>query len=289
MVNKDFIRRRGENILRRKPVAALLVLIAAFALAGCLDISTTIRVKPDGSGTLTEQFIVDRSLADMTRDAQGGAKEKEKPYGLFTEEELVKRAAQFGDGVRLLSVKPYSEKTRTGFTATYSFTDLSKVNIGMNPETNFNAKALDFIAQAKTRKEAKPIRFAFDNGKINVLMPVSNFVDSLPEFRNPALEAVADGTFGAEFVKQLAKMFSMKLKVSLIAEGKVVSSNAPFRKGNEFTLFALDFGELMQDTASLRAVSKAQPKTLNDVKKQLTTMKGIMLPLEEQFTIQLKK
>jgi hypothetical protein len=278
--------------MRYKQARFLLILLLGIVLSGCLEISTTITVNPDGSGTITEKMIIDRSLTDMALGSTTPGKLTVNEFGLFTKAELVSRAALFGQGITFLSAKPLNEEKLTGYTAVYAFKNLQDVQIGINPEQNFNAKSLEMFAQAATRKKPAPFTFTFAGGnpaKIGVNIPLNNFADSLPEIRNPALDAASESTFNQDFIKQLAKMFSLKINVTLVPNGAIVSTDAPYRKGGKISLFALDFGELMQDKTSLKAISKTPPRTLSEAKKTMKNMKGFQVPEAETISIQFKK
>jgi hypothetical protein len=114
--------------LLRSAVAA----VAAAACTACLDTSTLITVKPDGSGTIQQRILVS---TDGLEDALSGMGFKNKGSSRSATSsggpkagDLRADPAGIGDGVTLVSVEPVTAAAGfEGAVATYSFRDIRKV------------------------------------------------------------------------------------------------------------------------------------------------------------------
>jgi hypothetical protein len=69
--------------------------LAAFALAGCIEIETVVRVNPDGSGTITERLVMSNEIVQMISEMAPDG----QPAELLNEQELMDAAPGFGEGV----------------------------------------------------------------------------------------------------------------------------------------------------------------------------------------------
>ena len=108
---------------------------------GCINAVTTIRVKPDGSGTIEQTVAMKAEAAEqfaqMAAGFGGAAKAGAKagPPELFSEQEMKDAATKYGEGVTFVSSKPVKTAEYVGRVATYSFTDITKVRISEKPPT----------------------------------------------------------------------------------------------------------------------------------------------------------
>jgi len=109
-----------------------VAVVAAAAGAACLDTSTLITVKPDGSGTIQQRILVS---TDGLEDALGGmgfktrgSSRTSKTGGGPKAGDLRADPAGIGDGVTLVSVEPVTAAAGfEGAVATFAFRDIRKV------------------------------------------------------------------------------------------------------------------------------------------------------------------
>ena len=80
-------------VLRVRPVRSALLVALAVALAGCFTLRSTIAVRPDGSGTLTEALALSGPALAMMGDGEAP---------LSTPAALRSRAARLGEGVTVV-------------------------------------------------------------------------------------------------------------------------------------------------------------------------------------------
>ena len=81
----------------------VITVVAIFFLAGCFQVSTVVRVNPDGSGTVVETMLLSKKMiAKMNEMMQGFAGEsgaKPEPIDMFEPAKLKAQAAGMGEGV----------------------------------------------------------------------------------------------------------------------------------------------------------------------------------------------
>src|SRR5512137_2629736 len=112
----------------------MITAIALFFLAGCFQVSTVVRVNPDGSGTVVETMHLSKKMiAQMNEMMQGLAGEngaKPEPIELFEPDKLQAPAGGMGEGVTYLSGEKSETAPYSGYTATYAFKDINTLRLG---------------------------------------------------------------------------------------------------------------------------------------------------------------
>jgi hypothetical protein len=81
-------------------IACALLLASALAFAGCMQVTTTVDVKKDGSGSVTETLFMSPQFTAMMA-GMGGGQMKKNPVDRAQYEA---RVAEMGEGVTLESV-----------------------------------------------------------------------------------------------------------------------------------------------------------------------------------------
>ncbi|HEY4613212.1 MAG TPA: hypothetical protein VII11_09535, partial [Bacteroidota bacterium] len=124
----------------RKLKITTILLLSIFVLAGCLEVQTTVSVKPDGSGTVRERVLVKSDMLIMMMKMAKSMKEdgdengKKKKSGLFDEQELREKAETMGEGVTYKSGKILSSDDGEGYEATYAFKDINTLHVSETPD-----------------------------------------------------------------------------------------------------------------------------------------------------------
>jgi len=115
--------------------------------SGCIDATTLVTVKKDGSGTIEESVyiskVVEQMLNEMTA-AMGGKTASAPKTSKIDENKLKAKAAKMGEGVRFVSAT--EEKKADGSMGTrevYAFSDIRKLRLQSDPDTS----ALDGAAK----------------------------------------------------------------------------------------------------------------------------------------------
>jgi len=122
---------------------AIIFFSVLVLIAGCMETETKVAVKADGSGMIYESMLMKKEMAEqmMQMSAEMAPKEgkQAKPAPapkMYKIEDLKKNAANYGTGVKFVSVKDVATETHSGFVATYSFKDIGNVQIDQSPRKN---------------------------------------------------------------------------------------------------------------------------------------------------------
>lgn len=273
-------------------ISRYLVLAACLAtISGCFQVETTVRVNPDGSGTIEERMLLSRKVIsqfDEMARAFAGPDEKPKPFTLHEQEKLRKRAADIGPGVSFVESSAIEDEAYTGYRAIYSFADINKVRLSSQ---GGEAMAGKEEKQAGTVDDA--VAFRFDSGpepRLNIIMPRSGKPAQASEPKGkdseePALTPEQKQAF-AEMMKGLH--FSLVVEV----RGTVVKTNATHVAGNRITLFDFDLdrmGGSFEDLGKLQAGGGSQPPTFAEARDLLKNLPGVKIELNDRVEVRFRK
>lgn len=249
------------------------VLLATLSLTACLNSTTLVKLRPDGSGTVEQTTLMNMAAV---KGMMGGAnlRGQMNQGPMMNKEDLERTASRMGKGVRLVSVEPV--KGTNGFEGTkavFSFDDINQVQISQDPNVGDNP-ALG--------KSEDPVKFALTrNGSSSTL--TINFTD------RPAAAAGAAPAPGANEMPDLTNPMMMnmlktmfqgfKVNIGLEVVGAIVKTNAEYVSGPHITLLEMDMAALLDDEAKLRGLQgKIGPNaSFSQVKPYLKDVKGIKI------------
>ena len=258
----------------------LVVLIATLGLTACLNSTTLVKVKPDGTGTVEQTTLVNMNSMRGMRGGRGGqGGQRDGP--MMNKADLERAAQRMGEGVKLVSMEPVKgDNGFEGVKATFSFEDVNKIQISDGPSMSGGTGGGARSAQPTTDD---PVRFKLTrNGGTSTL--TINFIDrpsgnarpdnvpaqpgDMPDFSNPMI------------VNMLKAMFQgFKVNIALEVAGSIVKTNADYVTGSRLTLLDLNATELLADEAQLKTLmGKIGPDaSLSEVKPFLKDFKGIKI------------
>jgi hypothetical protein len=253
------------------------VFLATFCLTACLNSTTLVKVKPDGSGTVEQTTLVNMAALKGITGAQGGG-----PSGpMMNKEELERAAAQMGEGVRLVSSEPVKgEVGWEGTKAIFAFDDINKVQVNQGPSMSGGTGSRTRSAEPTSDD---PVRFKLTRSGATSTLSI-NFIDrpigpktetapnqkpsDMPDLTNPMI------------MNMIKTMFDgFKINIGLEVAGSIVKTNAEYVAGPRITLLDMDVAALLADEAKLKALqSKLGPgMSLSEVKPYLKDIKGIKI------------
>ncbi len=252
-------------------IRLLLVLVATFALTACLNSTTLVKLKPDGSGTVEQTTLVNMAAL---KGMGGGA-----PTAPMTNrEELERTAARMGTGVRLVSTEPI--KGANGFEGTkaiFSFDDINQVEISQNP----NLGGATNPDRAPAGKSESPVKFNLTRAGGTSVLTI-NIADRPGGAAKPGAQAPSDmpDLTNPMIMGMIKSMFQgFKINIDLEVVGAIVQTNAEYVAGPRITLLEMDMAALLADEAKLKALQgKISPdSSFSDIKPFLMDIKGIKL------------
>lgn len=293
----------GLNLSNRFWMAVKLCAVCAAVclFSGCIQDNTVINIKPDGSGTIEETVLMGNSFIDMmegmTRGmteakAQDDASPKEKPKSddsVITEmiDKAKTNAKEFGEGVKFVSANPVKTETASGYTAVYSFNDISRVTLNQNPGKKTPGDPKKEGADEAAKNDT--IKFAFTKGtvsRLSVTMPPPRTEEKKDKKEEAAEKEQADDPQALEMLKAMFK--DMKVSIVLNMMGDIVNTNATYRTDKKITLIDMDFAKLVNDMPLLKKINQAQPQSVEEVKTMVKGMEGLKLEFTNPVTVDFK-
>ncbi len=269
----------------RVPARLLPVLVASLLLTGCITSITSIKLRPDGGGTIEQTLTMSAAAAAQAAAFAknfGGEKTADKAEPeFFTEQEMKDAATKFGSGVTFVSSTPIKTAERVGRVATYQFTDITKLEIEQRPQAGD-------IPGPKDGAEDVLFRFAKQPAGTSVLTVV--FPEAkLEEARSEAArkQGTAKPAIDPAQMEMMKKLLDgLRLEIGVDVLGTIVKTNSPYVQGSRVTLLEMDFKELLANDELLAKVG--QPASIEEAKKLLAGVKGFKVNLDREVNIEFK-
>ncbi len=265
----------------------LLMPVGLAALGwGCISTETVIRVKPDGSGVVTETVTIATEAVENAIALSGQAATKDQPFanvglGPLTDPAVARaRAATMGEGVTFVSADPIETEATRGLVVVYAFRDVSKLRVSQRPDSRLGLPA--------TRPEQQ-VRFAFERSPRGTSVLTVHLRDlqvtprpahSPPPSPKPEISAAT-----LAMAQQIFQ--GMRLRLAVELDGKIESSTSAWVEGSRVTLLDIDFGALTQDAAKLSQLRAATSGgSLENVHQLLKSTPGVRISLEPEVRIE---
>ncbi len=251
-------------------------------VAGCLQVETTVRVESDGSGTITERFVLGNEAVEMLSQM---APEGET-FNLMDEEQLKEDAADFGDGVRFDSAESVQDDFGQGYVVRYAFDDVNQLRLNPNP----GEKVPGGEPVEPEPVEPDHVTFTLEGSSPSTLVvrwPVEQ--GAAGEGGGEQAEAAPEGEPiepGPEDI-EMAKAFMEGMRMAMHVEtaGEIVETNATHREGSRVTLLDFSFSELLANPDALKAMMMAEPESLAEAKDLIAGIPGLKFETETEVTI----
>ena len=120
----------------KKLYVAISIAAVLLSLTGCIESTTLVRVRKDGSGEVEESLLmrtdVMQMIMGMSEEMGGEASDLE----LVSREQLEQQAGQMGEGVTLKSLEKIATESHSGYRAVFSFRDINALEVNQNPDEN---------------------------------------------------------------------------------------------------------------------------------------------------------
>lgn len=264
----------------------LVGIFTTLLLSGCLQVSTTVNLNKDGSGTIEELFVMKTEVINLMKEfAMAFDSAKTEEFNMFNDTELKAKESDYGDGVKYVSGEKVNVKGYEGFKAIYSFKDINKVKINPSPENKIPYGAeLGEIEEEKTADDL--LKFNFTKGNPSTL--VINFPKPDMEEKPKSEETTEfeDSTFNEQAEQKMIEMFDgMKMDLNLIFNDGIYETDASFVDSNKVTLMKIDFSEIIKNKEVFKKFQGAKPETMEEFKEVVGDIEGIKIEFKEQVTI----
>ena len=267
----------------RKELCFLFLGIATFAIAGCMEIETVVRVNPDGTGTITERLVMNNEIVGMiTEMAPEG-----QPAELYNEQELRDAAPGYGAGVTYVSTKNVESEFGKGYEASYAFTDVNKIRVGQNPDDKMPG------GDGNPAEEGDFTTFTMRAGnpaELVIHWPVNE--DGTNTMNTSETVATEETAPAQTPEQQHAAMEIMKtaftdMRMSMHVEvaGHVIDSNATHLNGSRVTLVDIAFAEFLNSDEAMTAMASNKGQTVADMKEMMKMIPGLKMEIEPEVRV----
>ena len=244
----------------KKILIIALSLLVMFVLSGCIQMSMRVKVNKDGSGSVVQMLMMQKQM--MTEVGDGGP--------VCDEKEFMENASKMGADVKYKSAKEVSNEKFLGCEVTYTFKDITKINLDQNPSGN--------MPQDESAEEQKHeyLKFSLKREK-----GVSTLGIALPEEdkdEEPAKKPSSPKDMQQEaMMKMMMRQLAADMYVGVIIEvdGKVIESNATHRDGSTVTLVELDFNKLLETPGAFDRLMDSDSKGIEETKRVMKNTPGI--------------
>ncbi len=258
------------------------------SLAGCFQVSTVVRVNPDGSGSVEERVLFSRKVMAQFEGlfqglaAEGG--EKPKPMELFEPDKLKLAAQEMGEGVTYRSGKKVVTDEYEGYQVEYAFTDINKLKL--------QQKTKPAMAAADGQEPAAPpLCFHFSKGKPATLTirQQGGQAAAAPPPASPAAEPAPGGDAAADpQLKAMVEMLrGLRFNLAVEVNGTIASTNATHRDGTRLTLIDMDFEKLAGGMGQLASLggANAGAMTMEQARSLFKEIPGVKVDMNEELTV----
>ncbi len=242
-----------------------------------------VTIRPDGTGTIDETVMMTaqamQQMAGLAALGGESNKAEAKPTDMFKEEEIRKRAEQFGPGVRLESVEPVRNAYGEGYKARYSFTDIKTLSLSQVPDT-------PVAGMTSSPSSAGKLGVTFDRGATGSLLTLKM---PAPEEEKPGEEGdtLMPKDMPPEALTMAQQMFKgARMSVVLAFDGRITRTNAPagLVDGSRITIADINFEQLLADPAAMQKLRNL--KSMAEARKAGVEVPGLKMFMDEQLVVQ---
>lgn len=282
--------------------AAAIVAVACLTHSGCIERSTVVKVKKDGSG-----IVHIRNHEQKVSITIGGkeAKDEDAKPSVPTPAEIAQMVKEMGKGVKLKSLTPSKNRSGwDGYDLLFEFADINQLVLG-----DGLGKSSGDAADAAEKKPADPspqrdFRFSLNDGVLEVrntafdqpatvepapLLGAADPYADKPLPKNVSL-SLGETALSEVYAKILA---DMRVGVFVQIDGEIESTNAIHREGNLITLVNVNVGEILDDpdaTKRLKALESMEhdPERRKKTQDLANQTDGIDLDVQDPIVVRFK-
>jgi hypothetical protein len=251
----------------------VLVCAAVVISGGCVQFSTVLNLKADGSGTIQQRLLFTQAAIAQLRQfmaLSGGT----ASFDPLSEQQARDAAASLGPGVTYVSSTPLDLPGGVGRDMTYAFTDIGQLTLDPSPPAPGGMPVAP--AGAGDRVSFKLTRQDDGHSLLRIVVPPL-----------PALGG-ADGSPGIPSADQIAMLKPMfagaRLSIAIEPAGRIVRTSTPHVAGGRVVLLDVDVDAVLADETLLQRLQAA--RTPEETKTILTNLPGLKVNLDPEITIE---
>ncbi len=257
--------------------------LIAVAVSGCVDVQSTVRLKADGSGTVTvEQYMSPQmtgmmeSMAGMTQAATTNAPAAKVDALAMFEDMITQEIKGLGETATLVSKEASTNAQGwKGFKLVCAFKDINKLNLSGVGNMEGPGEEKD-AAKSKMQVSFKPGKPA----KLVVTEPE-------PPATTEAAPAQPEGMDQQAMMQMMAPMMAgMRMRMAIEVDGKIVKTNAQYVEGNRVVLADITMDKVLANPEGAKLITAAQndPKAIE--KLAALKIEGVKISTEKKLEIE---
>lgn len=261
----------------------LSLVLAALLTVGCVNMSSELTIRPDGSGTLNERLTVSPQFAQMMRDMQEMGDSTGASDELFSKDDVQSRADTI-TGLQLDSVEMLSGPEGEGYEAVYTFDDLNAVQFDASPDDMLPDQPQN------ERDDEAPFDLLSDVEFSHTAGPPATLTITMPRSGEEeiGMDTPGEGPPSDQEMKMMRHMMrDMGFRLAVTVDGDILETNASHRSASTITLMEMNFGELAQDSTAFRKLMLGDDQAVSSraAIDSLNALSGIAIEPEETVTI----
>jgi len=254
----------------------LLILLTAVSCSGCFQMTTVMKIKGDGSGTVEHRMLfTTQALAQLKQfGALGGRGQAVDPT---SEQQAREMAAALGPTVTYVSSTPVKTPTGEGRDAIYAFTDVSQLRVATQPAPPGDVTIR--TPNLSTNPDELTFSMTRDpngNAVLHVNVPESALVQGI---------SANAATLPQQLPMIKTLLAGAHITLMVEPEGTLVRANTPHVEGKRVTLLEVDLDQLLKDPEALLARVQAA-KSHDEVKKALEDVPGLKMTIAPEIAIE---
>jgi hypothetical protein len=241
----------------------------AVALSACINSTSLVIVKPDGSGTIEQTMLVNLAALKGLMAGAGAGQTKESP-GVMNEAEFKRTAERMG--VRPVSLTPVKQGGFEGAKAVFAFDDISKIRLDQDPQ----------MAGPGVTASGKddPIKFTLTRQGGTSVLTINVDEKAAASATEKVKDAPGIDQVDPAMMQMIKTIFEgFRISIDLEVDGKIIKTNADYVNGSRITLLELDAAGIFKDEAKLKELqSKIRPgASLSELRPFLKDIQGVKI------------
>lgn len=250
----------------------LVIAAAAAACSGCFQMSTTLKVNGDASGTIDQRLVfTGAALAQIQQFSALGGPDAKK-FDPVSEDQARAGAAKIGPGVTYVTSTAINDASGQGRETTYAFGNVNQLRIMQQPGGPGG------VSVGGTPESIAFTLTTLENG--NSLLTIG-----MPAFSPPGVSGPGAGRSPSPAQLAMVRQMLAGARITIAVEpsGKIVRTSSPFVDGQRVTLIDIDLDQLMKDEVITRM---RDVKSLDEMKAAMKDVPGLKVSLDRETTIE---
>lgn len=252
-----------------------LILCTAVSLVatGCINSTSLIKVKPDGSGTIEQTMLVNMAaIKGLMAGLNDTGNKTGESGGVLNDAEFKRSAERMG--VRPVSLTPMKNGGFEGAKAIYAFDDITKVRVDQDPQMS-GATGGRFSTGPSN---SNPIKFGLVQKGGRSVLTISVDEKAAEAATSRAQQAPKLESIDPAMMQMIKTMFDgFRILIDVEVDGTIVNTNADYVNGSRITLLELDMASVLADEERLKTLqSKVRPgASIAELRPHLQEIKGV--------------